>query len=56
MTDTPTLTNPRWSRAATSVDLEGPEMTLTLAEWHFYRDAADDACVVVPHEPQLQSA
>lgn len=31
-------------------------MTLTLAEWHFYRDTADDPWVVVPHEPQLQPA
>jgi hypothetical protein len=26
-------------------------MTLTLAEWHRYRDVPDDVRIVQPHEP-----
>jgi hypothetical protein len=45
---------PIWTM--TAVDLQDLQMTLTLAEWHRYRDSVDDTWIVVPHQPPLPAA
>jgi hypothetical protein len=54
--DAPTRLTDRPLWALTAVDLQDLEMTLTLAQWHRYRDAVDDTRIVVPHQPQLLAA
>lgn len=56
MTDSMTHTRSRRPRAVTAVDLKDLDTTLTLAEWHRYRDTDDSPQVVVPHDQHLQAA
>jgi hypothetical protein len=48
---TASTTRTRFTLLTSPPDPSGVEMTLTLAEWHRYRDVPDDVLIVVPHEP-----
>jgi hypothetical protein len=50
MTAAPT-TRTRFTLLTSPPDPAGIEMTLTMAEWHRFRDGPDDVIVVQRHEP-----
>jgi hypothetical protein len=53
---TPSTARTRFTLLTSPPDLSGPEMTLTLAEWHRYRDVPDDVLIVQSHEPSPVAA
>jgi hypothetical protein len=53
MTTTTTFQRPKFTLTAPLHDEPQAETTLTLGEWHRFRDPQDDVVVVVPHEPML---
>jgi hypothetical protein len=54
---TPTATAPtRFTLRTSPPDVPDVETTLTLGEWHRFRDVPDDVLVVRSHEPDLVAA
>ena len=51
MTAAAPTTRTRFTLLTSPPDPAGIEMTLTMAEWHRYRDVPDDVLVVQRHEP-----